>query len=94
MGLAGVERVTGEEPAHGIAPAGGLEEAEGGAAEGENAALDFNLSEAGILGGDGDVCGEDELDGEREAQALDGDDEGLGADGALDGPRVEAAGGG
>src|SRR3712207_8524344 len=39
-------------------PAGHLGEAQGGAAEGEDAALDFNLSEARVLGGDGDVRGD------------------------------------
>ena len=70
VGLVGVERIAGEQPAHGVAPAGDLVHTQGGAAEGEDAALHFHLGEAGVAGAQVDVRGENQFDADGVAIAL------------------------
>ncbi len=57
-GFGGVETVAGEDPAHGIAPADGAREAEGGAAEREDAAGHLDLPKTRRVGRDRNVAGE------------------------------------
>ena len=70
----GVELIPRQQPAHGIAPAGALVHAQGGAAEGEDAALHFHLRKAGVAGAEVDVRGQHQLDADGQAVALGGDD--------------------
>src|SRR5690606_27326223 len=89
--LGGVELLAGEEPAHRVAPPGDLRQAQGGAAEGEDPALDLDLAEAGVAGSDPDVGGEQQLDADGEAVALGGHDQRLAADAAVEPERVDGA---
>ena len=52
----GAELVDDEQVVHGVAPAAALDEAEGGAARGHDAALRLELGEAAVVGGDRDVA--------------------------------------
>jgi hypothetical protein len=64
---------------------------QGRAAEREDAALDLDLAEAGVAGGDADVGRERELDADGQAPALQGDDQGLAAHATEQAERVDGA---
>ena len=70
IGFVGIKLVAGEQPAHGVAPAGALVHAQGGATKGEDAALHFHLGEAGIAGAQVDIRGQHQLDADGVAVAL------------------------
>ena len=88
------ELVAGQEPAHRVAPARRLHPAEGRAAEREDAALHLDLRELRVVGGDGDVGREHELDAEREAAAVHGAHDRLGPRRAVEAERIDRALGG
>ena len=83
------ELVAGEQPSHRVAPAGRLHEAERGAGEREDAALDLDLRELRVRRGDADVLREAKLDAERQAATVHGDDGGLGPLAAVHAPGVD-----
>src|SRR5262249_22064504 len=75
-----------------IAPTRPLDQSEGGAAEGEDSALDLDLRELRVAGGDADVLGQAQLDAERQTAAVDGDDGRLGSLPAVHTPGIDAPG--
>ncbi|MNE87920.1 hypothetical protein D3C80_1851670 [compost metagenome] len=81
----GIELVTGQQPAHRIAPAGHLMEAQGGAAEGEDAALDFHLRETRVARAEVDIRRQHQFDTDGVAVALHRHQQGLGKSLAAEG---------
>ncbi len=68
--LGGVELIAGEQPAHGVAPAGLAGQADRRTAERVNAPPHFELGESGTDGGDADVGGQQQLDAQCRAPAV------------------------
>lgn len=72
IGFVGVEFVAGEQPAHGVAPAGDLVHAQCRATEREDSALHFELGEARVAGAEVDVGRQHQFDADGVAVALHG----------------------
>ncbi len=89
-GLGGGDLVAGQQPAHGVGPAHLPRHADGGAAHRVDAALDLDLPEAGVGGGDAHVRGQQQFDADGEADALHRADQGLRDRRPVDAQRVQA----
>ncbi|MCY1425384.1 hypothetical protein D9M71_411710 [compost metagenome] len=88
----GVELVSGEQPAHRVAPARHLVQPQGGPGEGEDSALYLHLGEAGVAGAEVDVRRQHQLDANGVAIALHCDYQRLGQAIAAEGaPGVDGA---
>lgn len=80
QGRGRVKFVARQQIAHGVTPSGPLDDAQGSAMIGKNAATHRHLAETAILGGHDDICCQHQLDAGGKADALDRDDDRFGAE--------------
>ena len=78
LGLFRTELITGQQVAHGVAPADVLDEACGRSADRVDTALNLDLAKAGAGGRHANIAGQHQLDADGVANPVDGVDQRLG----------------